>query len=161
MHSASMALARPMASQICPRVETCAPIRIRLQAYAMIAGLRLELAFLARLFVRRSHSVTHVSDVARLRLHLARLAPFHALDVVELVPGVTADARLMLLSHTDRHARKRPALTSRPFYEADLAMTYFPRQLPTKYRRRWHVSRPCSGWERVGPCRSHHQTAPR
>src|SRR5712692_6610598 len=36
--------------------------------------------------------------------------------------------------------------------KAALAMTYFPRGLPPKYRRRWHVSRPCSGWERVGPC---------
>src|SRR5207248_1608986 len=35
----------------------------------------------------------------------------------------------------------------------DLATTYCPTQLPTQYRRRRGVSRPCSGRERVGPPR--------
>jgi hypothetical protein len=39
----------------------------------------------------------------------------------------------------------------------DLAPAYCPTQLPTQYRRRWGVSRPCSGRERVGPPRSSHQ----
>ena len=38
-----------------------------------------------------------------------------------------------------------------------LAPAYFPTQLPRQYRRRWGVSLPCSGWERVGPPRSRHQ----
>jgi hypothetical protein len=38
-----------------------------------------------------------------------------------------------------------------------LAPAYCPTQLPTQYRRRWSVSRPCSGWERVGPLRQRHQ----
>ena len=33
------------------------------------------------------------------------------------------------------------------------AVTYFPTPLPKQYRRRWGVSLPCSGWERVGPPR--------
>ena len=38
-----------------------------------------------------------------------------------------------------------------------LAVTYFPGGSPRKYRRRWSVSLPCSGWERVDPLRSNHQ----
>ena len=38
-----------------------------------------------------------------------------------------------------------------------LAPAYFPTQLPGQYRRRWGVSLPCSGWERVGPPRAGHQ----
>ena len=38
-----------------------------------------------------------------------------------------------------------------------LALVYFPRELPLKYRRRSGVSLPCSGRERVGPPRSKHQ----
>ena len=38
-----------------------------------------------------------------------------------------------------------------------LATTYFPEGLPPQYRLRWSVSRPCSGWVRVGPLRSRHQ----
>ncbi len=38
-------------------------------------------------------------------------------------------------------------------------MTYFPTPSPEQYRRRWGVSLPCSGWERVGPPRSNHQEA--
>ena len=38
-----------------------------------------------------------------------------------------------------------------------LAPTYCPGRLPAEYRRRWGVSRPCSGWERVGPPRPRHQ----
>src|SRR5215218_8698852 len=38
-----------------------------------------------------------------------------------------------------------------------LAPAYFPTQLPRQYRRRWGVSLPYSGWERVGPPRSRHQ----
>ena len=37
------------------------------------------------------------------------------------------------------------------------AVAYFPTPLPEQYRRRWGVSLPCSGWERVGPPRSNHQ----
>ena len=37
------------------------------------------------------------------------------------------------------------------------APTYCPGRLPAEYRRRWGVSRPCSGWERVGPPRPRHQ----
>ena len=37
------------------------------------------------------------------------------------------------------------------------AMTYFPTPSPEQYRRRWGVSLPCSGWERVGPPRLNHQ----
>ena len=40
-----------------------------------------------------------------------------------------------------------------------LAATYFPGRLPRKYRRREWVSRPCSGWERVGHHRYDHQKA--
>ena len=40
---------------------------------------------------------------------------------------------------------------------AALAPTDCPRQLPAQYRRRWGVSRPCSGRERVGPPRRSHQ----
>src|SRR5205823_5113039 len=40
-----------------------------------------------------------------------------------------------------------------------LAATYFPRGLPPKYRRRGQLSRPCSGWERVGRHRQGHQKA--
>jgi hypothetical protein len=39
------------------------------------------------------------------------------------------------------------------------AVTYFPTPLPEQYRRRWGISLPCSGWERVGPPRSNHQEA--
>jgi hypothetical protein len=41
--------------------------------------------------------------------------------------------------------------------KALLAMSYFPKGLRLQYRRRCGVSRPCSGWERVGPPRSNHQ----
>ncbi len=37
------------------------------------------------------------------------------------------------------------------------AVTYFPTSSPKQYRRRWGVSLPCSGWERVGPPRQNHQ----
>ena len=37
------------------------------------------------------------------------------------------------------------------------AVTYFPTPSPGQYRRRWGVSLPCSGWERVGPPRLNHQ----
>jgi hypothetical protein len=37
------------------------------------------------------------------------------------------------------------------------AATYFPVGLPPEYRRRWDVSLPCSGWERVVPSRSSHR----
>jgi hypothetical protein len=40
-----------------------------------------------------------------------------------------------------------------------LAATYFPRGFPPKYRRRCRLSRPCSGWERVGHRRYDHQKA--
>ena len=33
-----------------------------------------------------------------------------------------------------------------------LATTYFPRELPPKYRLRWSVSLPCSGWDQEVPC---------
>ena len=42
----------------------------------------------------------------------------------------------------------------------DLATTYCPTQLPTQYRRRRGVSRPCSGRERVGPPRGDTRTKP-
>jgi hypothetical protein len=48
-------------------------------------------------------------------------------------------------------ARNGPVLVKIP------AVTYFPTPLPEQYRRRWGVSLPCSGWERVGPPRSNHQ----
>ena len=35
-------------------------------------------------------------------------------------------------------------------YAIYLAATYFSRGFPLQYRRRKRVSRPCSGWERVG-----------
>jgi hypothetical protein len=38
-----------------------------------------------------------------------------------------------------------------------LAPADCPTQLPTQYRWRWGVSRPCSGRERVGPPRLGHQ----
>ena len=38
-----------------------------------------------------------------------------------------------------------------------LAPADCPTQLPTQYRWRWGVSRPCSGRERVGPPRLRHQ----
>jgi hypothetical protein len=38
-----------------------------------------------------------------------------------------------------------------------LAPADCPTQLLTQYRRRWGVSRPCSGRERVGPPRQSHQ----
>jgi hypothetical protein len=38
-----------------------------------------------------------------------------------------------------------------------LAATYFPGRLPREYRRRAWVSRPCSGWERVGHQHYDHQ----
>ena len=38
-----------------------------------------------------------------------------------------------------------------------LASTDCPTPLPAQYRRRWGVSRPCSGRERVGPPRVSHQ----
>ena len=38
-----------------------------------------------------------------------------------------------------------------------LAPADCPTQLLTQYRRRWGVSRPCSGRERVGPLRKRHQ----
>ena len=38
-----------------------------------------------------------------------------------------------------------------------LAPADCPTQLPAQYRRRWSVSRPCSGRERVGPLRKRHQ----
>ena len=38
-----------------------------------------------------------------------------------------------------------------------LAPADCPTQLPTQYRWRWGVSRPCSGRERVGPPRVSHQ----
>ena len=41
------------------------------------------------------------------------------------------------------------------------AATYFPGELPLEYRRRWDVSLPCSGWERVVPSRSSHRKHPR
>ena len=41
------------------------------------------------------------------------------------------------------------------------ASAYCPARLPGKYRWRWSVSRPCSGWERVGPPRSRHRGQPR
>ena len=37
------------------------------------------------------------------------------------------------------------------------APAYCPAGLPPEYRRRWGVSRPCSGWERVGPPRPRHR----
>jgi hypothetical protein len=39
-----------------------------------------------------------------------------------------------------------------------LAPAYCPGQLPAEYRRRWGVSRPCSGRERVGPPRGDTRT---
>ncbi len=42
-----------------------------------------------------------------------------------------------------------------------LAATYFPGRLPREYRRRAWVSRPCSGWERVGHQHYDHQKAVR
>jgi hypothetical protein len=38
-----------------------------------------------------------------------------------------------------------------------LAATYFPGRFPREYRRRAWVSRPCSGWERVGHQHYDHQ----
>ena len=38
-----------------------------------------------------------------------------------------------------------------------MATAYCPTQLPRQYRRRWGVSRPCSGWARVGPPRPRHR----
>ena len=40
------------------------------------------------------------------------------------------------------------------------AASYSPRQLPTKYHRRWRGARPCSGWERVDPLRHGHRNTP-
>ena len=42
-----------------------------------------------------------------------------------------------------------------------LAATYFPGRLPREYRRRAWVSRPCSGWERVGHQHYDHQKSER
>ena len=39
-----------------------------------------------------------------------------------------------------------------------LAASYFPRNLRSKYHRRWRSSRSCSGWVRVFPLRHGHQT---
>ena len=39
----------------------------------------------------------------------------------------------------------------------NLALSYFLRGLPPKYRRRWCVSQPSSGWIGVGPHRDEHQ----
>ena len=41
--------------------------------------------------------------------------------------------------------------------KSPLAVVYFPTPSPAQYRRRYNVSLPCSGWERVGPLRSNHQ----
>ena len=38
------------------------------------------------------------------------------------------------------------------------ATAYCPRGFCPKYRQRWRLSRPCSGWERVGRRRSSHRT---
>jgi hypothetical protein len=42
-----------------------------------------------------------------------------------------------------------------------LAATYFPGRFPREYRRRAWVSRPCSGWERVGHQHYDHQKSVR
>ena len=42
--------------------------------------------------------------------------------------------------------------------ENALAATYCPATSRSQYRRRWGASRPCAGWERVGPPRSGHQS---
>jgi hypothetical protein len=66
-------------------------------------------------------------------------------------------------SATARTLRQTPNLTgSEPLSQGrgkgkGLAATDCPTQLPTQYRWRWGVSRPCSGRERVGPPRWRHQ----
>ena len=52
-----------------------------------------------------------------------------------------------------------PLATPQFIEESPPAVAYFPTPLPGQYRRRWGVSLPCSGWERVGPPRSNHQGA--
>ncbi len=53
--------------------------------------------------------------------------------------------------------KEKPGRVARAYLLNSLAVTYFPSKLPYQYRRRWSVSLPCSGWERVVPLRSNHQ----
>ena len=52
---------------------------------------------------------------------------------------------------------EREELAPQPCCKYFPAVTYFPTPSPEQYRRRWGVSLPCSGWERVGPPRLNHQ----
>src|SRR5215203_2195502 len=65
------------------------------------------------------------------------------------------------IRHKERARRNEPLalsqLKSRRSSKMALAPADCPTQLPAQYRRRWSVSRPCSGRERVGPLRKRHQ----
>ena len=64
----------------------------------------------------------------------------------------TEDGRELVILTSDEIDADRAGGVKSP-----LAVAYFPTPLPGQYRRRWGVSLPCSGWERVGPPRSNHQ----
>ena len=63
--------------------------------------------------------------------------------------------QINLLLHRSFYIFRRMA---RCFTQKSPAMSYPPRQLPTKYFRRWKTLLLCSVWEQVWPFRHHYET---
>ena len=72
---------------------------------------------------------------------------------------IRAAPRLDRIPHPSSHRQELIGMRRPPGAggEEASAAAYCPGQLPAEYRGRWGVSRPCSGWERVGPPRPRHQ----
>src|SRR5215217_1373797 len=104
--------------------------------------------------------VSTTSHGLTLTIALDRHSPHHSSPVN--VPGSASRcgssptglrlARTRIILFRDRNCQEQETVKG-----LVLAAAYCPTQLPAQYRRRWGVSRPCSGRERVGPPRAGHQ----